>query len=81
MAIQVGTIFKWWDSDFGDEALDACEDGQCVGIVTEIPNPDKYTEPVVLVKFWEMCDVHIRIDPKGAGPYNLTYIWQIGLLY
>lgn len=81
MAIQVGTIFKWWNSDFGDEASEACESGQCVGIVTELPEPDIYTEPAVMVKFWEMCELHTKIDPEGTGPYDLAYIWQIGLFY
>ena len=78
MAISVGTIFKWFSPDDLDEE---CENGQCVGIVTSLPDPDKYTEPVVMAKFWEMCDLHTKIDPDGAGPFNLTYIWQIGQLY
>lgn len=87
MGIQVGTIFKWMDSGesrFPDDEGESCEDGQCVGIVTVVTDPDESNpldKPTVMVKFWEKCDFHAEIDPEGAGPYPLGFIWQIGLLY
>lgn len=87
MGIQVGTIFKWMDPDIEvgtDNDGDSCEDGQCVGIVTSLPYCDESNpldKPTVMVKFWEKCALHSQIDPEGAGPYTLRFIWQIGLLY
>lgn len=87
MGIQVGTIFKWYSADDMDDegnSLEGCEDGQCVGIVLEVIDPPKtdfFRKPGVMVKFWEKCGNHAAIDPEGAGPYELDYIWQIGLLY
>lgn len=82
MGISVGTIFKWLDSDNPDDSAESCLDGQCVGKVTEIiENPDNTDKPSVSVKWWEMCKLHHEIDPNGTGPYDLSYIWQIGQLY
>jgi hypothetical protein len=78
MGVSVGTIFKWFSPE---ETGEECEDGQCVGIVVETCDPDIYTVPAVMVKWWEMCDLHTKIDPNGAGPHSLAYIWQIGQLY
>lgn len=81
MAIQVGTIFKWFSRDIEDER---CEDGICVGIVQKVVDPDETSvsgRPTVMAKFWEKCDKHAQIDPDGTGPYDLEFIWQIGQLY
>jgi hypothetical protein len=78
MGISVGTIFKWYNPDDPGEE---CENGQCVGIVTDLPDSDNYVEPVAKVKFWELCDLHAKIDPDGTGPHSLRYIWQIGQLH
>ena len=78
MGIKVDTIFKLYSSDETDEA---CEDGQCVGKVTEVATDAISGKPVVLVKWWELCSKHTEIDPNGAGPYELEFIWQIGQLY
>lgn len=87
MGIQVGTIFKWVDpgeSRFPDDEGESCEDGQCVGIVTNVILPHKTAtsdKPTVMVKFWEKCDLHAEIDPDGTGPFPIGFIWQIGQLY
>lgn len=79
MGIQVGTIFKWYSPDIEDEN---CEDGQCVGIVQKLAEPDDTTKLVVKsVIWWQLCPKHMDIDPDGTGPYLLDCIWQIGQLY
>lgn len=78
MGVSVGTIFKWFNPDLSAEP---CEDGQCVGIVTDLYEGGNNPNPVLSVKWWEMCTYHHEVDPNGTGPFNLEYIWQIGQLY
>lgn len=81
MGLMVGTIFEWYnpnDADEDGEPVENCEDGQCVGIVTQMTKDAISGKPVVMVKFWEKCDKHTQIDPDGTGPYNPDYIWQVG---
>jgi len=81
MGISVGTIFKWYSPDDADEdgePIEGCENGQCIGIVKSLIET---VEPLVSVKWWEMCEKHKKTDESGTGPYGLAYIWQIGQLY
>lgn len=81
MGVSVGTIFKWYKPDGEDICLETCEDGQCVGMVTECHEPDKGDVPRVSVKWWEMCNFHLEACEMETGPYDLSYIWQIGQFY
>lgn len=81
MALRVGTIVEWFSLD---DSAELCEDGHCVGKITQIVEPDKtHNEDKVefYVKWWEKCALHAEIDPNGSGPYNIHYMWEIGQLY
>lgn len=78
MGVSVGTIFKWYNPD---EVGENCEDGQCVGIVTDTDTGFFKNQPDVIVKWWEMCRYHRETCHDETGPYKLDWIWQIGQLY
>lgn len=80
MALRVGTIIEWFSPAYSAEL---CENGHCIGKVTEVITSGEFAtkdNPLFVVKWWEMCASHAEADPNGTGPYDYTYLWEIGQL-